>query len=642
MKIIYIISIFLIGLIFVMPSYDAYGFVSIDWTIGGGVFGPQPALPGASVPSDPYPILTISQGTVVPAVPTSIPVSVQVDLSNEPIWFNGIIDTIDVLVTSVDNPSGTTYTLTETGIATGMFTGTNFVFIQGNHQFQITDVITVTINDPTCIPDGATTQLDSTSGGPNNGVKVYSDTDTAGLGLVLTETGDDTCEFSGKLRFSSNPTDELTGTLQASLGDILTFEDSTDLDYLNAQIIPTVNGKGSILANFDDPDFDYTPEVLVTYNGNMAGLDLNDDGAGGRGGGGLVKPGLVIDFVAILLGGGGGSDSVPPTIGLDKNQKRIVDGGFSFNGNAVDVEQFYTPYPLITTEVGKLNTIKLKIYENRDLDNIAHVGVSYGLGKGEYFNEGRATIEYDRTFDGIESVTLFDPKHVLGSVNVTTATTNCSILSNVKCLEVTFDHIFRKSLDYNMVATNIWDFKRNGWQNYFNHGIKIIGDSMDTPEEYSGIYEGHIYHLTSTGKNTAIDDYGYTWTFDKIWNRDYVKIEKPDHDILNPEKIHAIEYLGYDSSDAEKIFGFDRFDHRFYNDKNQQILTASDTMNVLCSECKNKPYENIDHTFSYSFTSKTNKLTDPLIAKQMIIEEQKAQTYLDGFFEKIYPSKVND
>ena len=642
MKIIYIIPIFLIGLIFVMTSHDAYGFVSIDWKYAGGVFVPQPASPGNSVPGDPYPALSISSGNIV----NDSPISVQVNLSDEPQWSNGVIDTINVLVTSVDNPSGTIYTLTETDFNTGIFTGTNFVFFQNNYQFNIADVITVTVDDPSCIVDNTITQLDSTSGGPNTGVTVYSDTSGgSGLGLVLTETGIKTCEFSGKLRFSLTATDELTGTLKVSDGDILTIEDNIDSDYFNAQIIPTVNGKGSILANFDNPDFDHTPEVLVTYNGHMAGLDLNEDFSGGRGGGGLLKPGLVVDAVLSLFnfeGSHGSTAQAPPTLGLDMNQKRIVDGGFSFNGNPVDVNQFYTPYPLITTPVGQNNTIKLKIYEDRGLDNIAHVGLSYGLGKGEIFNEGRATIEYDRTFDGIESVTIFDPKHVLGSVNVTTTSTNCSILSKDMCLEVTFDHIFRESLDYNMVATNIWDFQRNGWQNYFNHGIEIVGASMNPPEEYSGIYEGNIYHLTSTGKNTAIDDFGYSWTFDKIWNRNYVKIEKPDHDILNPEKIQAIEHLGYDYSDGKKIFGFDRLDHRFKDGKNHQILIANDVMYTLCPKCSNEPYEEIDHTFSYSFTSKTNKLANPLIIKQMAIEEQKAKNYLDVFFEKIYPSKIND
>ncbi len=616
-----------------MMPYNAYAVVSIDWTYGGAtIFNVLPDLDS----------LTISNGEI--ASPDFL-VSIQVDASDEGFAGNTLLDTIDVLITSVVDPTGTTLTLTESGLDDGIFTGSNFVFLQGNYQFQVTDVITVTINDDPatgCNTDDTVTQLDGTAVAPLDGIMVFSDSNPAGIGLILTETGPNTCEFQGKLRFSLTSSDPSTGTLQVSYGDILTILDRKETDFTNAQIIPTINGKGSIQASFDDPDDLTTAEVTATYNSLSALLDLSDDGAGGRGGGGLVKPGLVIDFVAILLEGGGDGDSTPPTIGLDKNQKRIVDKGFSFNGNSVDVEQFYTPYPLITTEVGKLNIIKLKIYENSDLDNIAHVGVSYGLGKGEHFNEGRATIEYDRTFDGIESVTLFDPKHVLGSVNVTTATTNCSVLSNDMCLEVTFDHIFRESLDYNMVATNIWDFKRNGWQNYFNHGIEIVGASINPLEEYSGIHEGHIYHLTSIDKNTAIDDYGYSWTFDKIWNRDYIKIEKSDHDILSPEKIRAIEHLGYDYSDAEKIFGFDRFDHRFNDDKNQQMLIANDIVHALCSECQNEPYEKLDNIFSYSFTSKTNKLEDPLIIKQMAIEEQKAKNYLVTFFKQIYPSKVND
>ena len=157
----------------------------------------------------------------------------------------------------------------------------------------------------------------------------------------------------------------------------------------------------------------YLPHIMAFLQDYM----LADDPGGSGGGGPINRPGLVLNFLGSLLGGS--SHSVPPTLGLDQNQKRIVDGGFSFNDNPIDVLQYYTPYPLITTPVGQNNTIKLKIYEEKGLDNIAHVGLSYGLGKGEIFNEGRATIEYDKTFDGIESVTLFDPKHVLGSVNVT-------------------------------------------------------------------------------------------------------------------------------------------------------------------------------------------------------------------------------
>ena len=58
---------------------------------------------------------------------------------------------------------------------------------------------------------------------------------------------------------------------------------------------------------------------------------------------------------------------------------------------------------ILMTKTQKLK-IKLKIYEEKGPDNITHIGLSYGLGKGEKFNQGKATIEYDITFDGKESI----------------------------------------------------------------------------------------------------------------------------------------------------------------------------------------------------------------------------------------------
>ena len=628
--------LFAIPLILAVSFNNVYAVNSIDWTYGG--YGPGFEIaPGPGI----IPSASSSVGFL-----SDLPFTVLVDASDEGTFTtNGIIDTIDVTVTSVNDPNVITYTLTETGINDGIFTGTSFVFLKGNFQFQITDTVdlTYTIDSSAgCNPDGIIQQLDSTGGG-GDGFIVYSETDDlTGVGLVLTETGADTCEFLGQVQFTTGPSsDETTGTLQVSEGDILEFDDQYDAALYNAQIIPTVTGKGSIIANFDGDDDTY--EVTVTYNGLLQRLNLQDDGAGSGGGtgGAIVRPGLVLNFIVTLLGGGSSNPS-PPTLGLNENQKRIVDGGFSFNGNPVDVQQFYTPYPLITTEVGKLNTIKLKIYDNNGLDNISHVGLSYGLGKGEIFNEGRATIEYDRTFDDMEHVTIFDPKHVLGSVNVTTTTTNCSILSKDMCLEVTFDHIFRESLDYNMVATNIWDFNRNGWQNYFNHGIEIIGESMNPPEEYSGIYRGHIYHLTETGKNTAIDDDGNYWTFDKIWNRDYIKPVIVDNDLLNPNKVIAIEQLGFQYSDALEIFGFDRMDHRFIDSKNQQQIEALHIMSSICPECQKEPFEKINDIFSYDTPIRYSKLDDPKIVTLKNLEDKKAQEFLKQYFEKLYSGRIHD
>ncbi|MGI0057861.1 MAG: hypothetical protein ACREAK_10890 [Nitrosarchaeum sp.] len=614
-----------ISLIFAISSHNVYAVNSIDWTYDGYIL--------SSDYTD-FPIVSPGTGSIL-----DLPITVLVDATDEgDFTINGIIDTIDVVVTSVDDPNIITYTLTETGPNDGIFTGTNFVFLTGNHRFQITDTVNLIYTiDPGfgCTYDGLT-QLDSRSGGIGDGFRIFSESDLNGIGLVLTETGEDTCTFLGQVKFTTDSSDEATGTLHVSEGDLLAFIDDYNALIYSGQIIPTVAGKGSIIAAFDFPDNPNNAEVTVTYNGLSAGLDFNDDGTGSGSGGLIVRPGLVLNLIG-ALSGGSRTSSAPPTLGLDQNQKRIVDDGFSFNGNKVDVKQYYTPYPLITTEVGESNTIKLKIYEDRGANNIAHVGLSYGLSKGETFNEGRATIEYNKTFDGIESVTLFDPKDVLGQVNVTTSQVQCSESNRAMCLEVTFNHIFRESLEYNMVATNIWDFQRNGWQNYFNHGIQITGESMNPPEQYSGIYKGHIYNLTEIGKNTAVDDDANNWTFDKTWNRDYIKPVMVDNDILNQDKINAIEKMGFSYSDGQKIFGFDRVDHRFADAKSQQQFEANKIMADLCPKCQEKPFEKINDIFSYDLPSRHS-----IDESKMNLENLKAQEFLKQYFEKIYPGKVFD
>ena len=577
----------------------------------------------------------------------SLPIKISIDDSFNSEFTDTASGIQKITATLTTGAEQKTIILTETGDTTGIFTK-SIALSHQDYKFNIGDIIKINLNEKFSNIDK--NKIDTTT------VQMYT-RDFLTLFVkeyiskfTLTETGPNTGNFTGTFTLISDSTTE--NKLKAEPGDILVIGNQSFQNFYGL-VMPNPNDgfeiiKTSAAYGNDSPLLD---TLTVSYHDVSANVDvLNDDcrfspdlscGDGGGGGGLVTRPGLVLDFLTPLLMGGS-SQSVPPTLGLDENHKRIVDGGFSFNDNPVDVDQYYTPYPLITTPIGQNNTIKLKIYEDKGPDNITHVGLSYGLGKGETFNEGRATIEYDRTFDGIESVTLFDPKHVLGGVNVTASTTNCSAHNNVKCLEVTFDHIFRESLEYNMVATNIWDFERNGWQNYFNHGIQIAGESMNPPKEYSGIYKGHIYHLTETGKNTAIDDNGNNWTFDKIWNRDYIKSITIDSDILNQNKIHAIEQLGFQYSDGQEIFGFNRMDHRFADTKNQQQIEAQTIMNSLCPGCHKEPFEKINDIFSYDMPTRYSKLDNPETITLMNLEDQKARQFLQEFFKKIYPDNFDD
>ena len=54
---------------------------------------------------------------------------------------------------------------------------------------------------------------------------------------------------------------------------------------------------------------------------------------------------------------------------------------------------------------------------------------------------------------------------------------------------------------------------------------------MNPPHQYQGIHKGHLITITETGKNTAVDENGNTWTFDKSWKMDYMPKGKIDDEI---------------------------------------------------------------------------------------------------------------
>ncbi len=505
-------QLMIIGILLVVPSLLPYASaeVTLDWTVGG------------------IPIfeMAITEGNL----DSGLPVSVQV--TDTDTAFNDVeVDTIDIFITSTLDPSGTTLTLTETGVNTNTFFGDtpsyegNFVIIfDPSHRFSISDTIIIQVDeDPGtgCDSDDTVTELDSVN--DFTGVFVYSDTEIEngnfGIGLILTETGPNTCTFEGTLTFTdTGPSDDSTGTLHVSEGDILTFLDDVSSAVTNAQITPTVDGKGSIVAEFEDPDVN-AAQVTATYLGVSTNLDLDDDGAPGRGGGGVVRPGLVVDSGDdsdddSSNGSGCSGDCSPPTLGLDSSLKRIVTSGFSYNDNTVDVELFYTPYPLVTVQVGEPNRAILKIYDNSGTQNIAHVELGFGLGKDESFSENRAAIILDISREGRESVTTFDPENVLDDVSVVTKKDGCGNLVSSQCLVVSIDHTFREPLEFNMVGTQVWDFKKNSWQNFYNHGVHIIGDSLNPPKTKAVAFGTKemkgLFTLTQTHKinDKWIDKFG--------------------------------------------------------------------------------------------------------------------------------------
>lgn len=139
---------------------------------------------------------------------------------------------------------------------------------------------------------------------------------------------------------------------------------------------------------------------------------------------------------------------------------------------------------------------------------------------------------------------------------------------------VTIYHTFRAPLDFNIVGTNVWDEKRNAWQNYYNHGVEVIGESLNGPKQYLGIHHGNIIILTETGKNKAVDEQGNTWTFDKEWIMDFI----PKGKVVDP---------------VSRYHGINREHAYFEIYKKGQILIAEYTLEDIMEETRSveQPYE---------------------------------------------------
>lgn len=312
-------------------------------------------------------------------------------------------------------------------------------------------------------------------------------------------------------------------------------------------------------------------------------------------------------------GGCGYACIKPPTMGLDKSGERLVTDGFSYNGNAIDVEQFFTPYPLLTVDVGRENLAEFKIYDSSGVDSIRHFEVGFGardIGQPFSLIEPRVEINLypDEEIMGI----LIDPQNILENVTVSNSVVSCDEQNNSQCLKLSISHTFRESLEYNILATNMWDKNRHSSANYFNHGIEITGESLNPPDTYTGHHYRSSYHLTETGDNTAVDEFGDSWTLNGKWIKDYIAIA-PDSD-----KITTI---------------LDRNHSEFYKIKSWTTDVAISKLLDICPTCMDESFEEFEESWSYEFPNRVDRVNDPKL-KQAIFEQQViAQKVMDQIMD---------
>jgi hypothetical protein len=405
-------------------------------------------------------------------------------------------------------------------------------------------------------------------------------TSSTTIDFVFSEGIDDATDAAGDFTVT-NPTTTISSTSVS--GSTVTLTLAT---FLTASDTPTVTVSGSL----DDAAAPTNP----------------------------ITSGSVVASVTFSNGGGSGCDDCEaPTLGLNSGFTRMVENGFTYNGKATDAERYFTPYPLITVTVGKQNTAVFKIYEDRGPENIKHFSFAFGLDKGEIIGESKAMVELDIDHEGTETVTVTDPENVLDKIKVFTNIANCNENdSSTQCLIVTINHTFRSPLDFNIVGTDVWDMNRNSWQNYFNHGIEVTGESLNPASEGSGIYEGHIYHLTETSNTTAVDEFGDAWSFKYgLWMKDYVRNVAPDTKSID-----------------------DRMHSGFASYKELQAELAIPQLLEYCPSCLTA-HEDFKNSFGHSYPDEINKLNDPEILQKMVSENEKAQLVMNYLLDPTFHLK---
>lgn len=240
---------------------------------------------------------------------------------------------------------------------------------------------------------------------------------------------------------------------------------------------------------------------------------------------------IVADGQSLRHGSGNcKGDCTPPTLGVDPKGYRIVENGFSVNNNPVNVESYYTHYPLVSAEVGERIKTVLKIYENSGTDSLRHVEIVFGLGDRNYISDKIASIIWERNFHGEVSVTTTDPENKLANIQTKYEIVPCKVSGIDECSSITFINSFNEPIhDENFkVGTYVWDSNRNSNTNFFNEGIKIVGETINPLDEYEVWFDRSWHQITAIDytNKVGIDQNGNIWTNENGWKMEYLPKEK--------------------------------------------------------------------------------------------------------------------
>lgn len=436
------------------------------------------------------------------------------------------VETIDVKITSETDTEGITLTIPETGPDTGIFGGeglTDLVFMIGNDQANIGDSITITQNSTEANDDPETIQYTD--------VKITSTSNPIGIALTLEESGPDTSLFVGDLTFNQG----LENSIEVLPGDILTIKHGS-LES-KALIIPNTNpANGALEVSFTFTEGDI---VTATYKNKSKIVNMNDDFAEGGGGGGLVRPSLVVNALARF--GGGGSAYSSPTLQLSnlvqlgtidvplEVEQMVFNHDSSVPVPAMELGYFEEEfdYPLIIDDKGFVltgysttietqslatntpHTIKFMYYES---EGIQHFSLYTNL-RDEYTEIHQSDTQV--LYNNGQALEIVDPNGFFDSVNFT--------LNEIDDLkkEIVLDITFAKPMDTSNIVLRAWDPFLNSFDTHILDAITVVPDEVIEPPTPT-FEEPVINELKSQTIPMWVKNNAAWWSEEQISDDDFV------------------------------------------------------------------------------------------------------------------------
>ena len=221
------------------------------------------------------------------------------------------------------------------------------------------------------------------------------------------------------------------------------------------------------------------------------------------------------------VSGGGGScagECESPTLGLDDQGVKRVDNGLKINSNFFDVTGYSQKIPTQVFEIGKSQSIELKIFENSAPELFSHAEIHFGIY--DKFVEG-ILVE-----DSVVSIVWDDEggQEVYGIYGDETSLEDVVIKHVIDegLAIVNFEFTFTKEFETSTMMVELWDENRNTGINYFIDAFQVIDTTPKNPisesvEAISEPIEQKDFSIPSWIKNTA----GW-WAEDKIDDSDFI------------------------------------------------------------------------------------------------------------------------